>query len=47
MTVALLVNNLHHKRRYPTYWWGAATLCEGVLPRCCDPVDKRERKRGS
>ena len=31
MTVALLVNNLHHKRRYPTYWWGAPSLCDGVL----------------
>jgi len=31
MAVALLVNNLHRKRRYPTYWWGAASLCDGVL----------------
>jgi hypothetical protein len=47
MTVALLVNNLHRKRRYPTYWWGAATVCEGVLPSCCDAASERDHKCAS
>ena len=26
LCVALLINNLHHKRRYPTYWIGSPSV---------------------
>lgn len=30
LIIALAVNNLHARRRYPTYWWGSETFRGGL-----------------